>query len=324
MIIHNPLPLLITFCSLLLFSCSNYKTSYNTIDYTETELSMAYPIIINDFSSIFEHSVYSGFTSDDGTLLDTFIIKKSGMHQLSNMLLSLDVYLEKGDVTEVKAGLNDANPEVKFSGDHAEMNNALFENKNLFVSTFSKVNRNNLSEDQLLQAIKEFKNKKEKLTQNKILSSRKVVSEYVKTWNESSIISTILLVKYKLNKFSRKKIETPKLDPYLKEFNPTDSNCFKSCEIYKMASYEYHKWLYNEKYDGDTDLERFQTLLSGIEMNQDIRDYLLSIYATNYYITEYYSDQKVKKSYDYLLTVVMNLECRDYLYKKYLLALKSK
>ena len=318
-------PLLIAILFMLL-SCSTNHNSYNTFEYKEnsSSMKMGFPIEIDDFSAIFEQSIYSDFTTDEGMLRDTFTITQEGIHRLSNPILSLDLYLAKGDVTEMSVDLSNSNPEVTFTGDHSEINNALFENKKFFVSAFSKIDKNNLNEKIVADVIEGYESGKKKENFTNTLARNKVAAGYADTWNEASIISTILLVKYKLNKFSKEKIETPRLDVYLNKFDATNLDKFNNNDLYKMASYEYHKWRYNEKYDYDRDLKRFRDFVMSNKMDQSIRDYLLSIYATNYFIVEYKSAEKIKTTYEYLLTVIDNLECRDYLYKSYVQASRSK
>ncbi len=123
--------------------------------------------------------------------------------------------------------------------------------------------------------------------------------------------------KYKINKFSKQYLKTIIIDKLLSKFNGNDLELFNTSSIYRSLLYEFYKSNFNIL-SKTKDINGFSFFLQKNKIHKEIQDYLLSIYATNYFITDYSNPEKSKEACEYLLKILSDQECKNYIYKAYL------
>lgn len=307
---------------IILISCNSKKDSFNTIEYKEnSDIGSLRNVRIFDSNDKFlTKPLFNSSPNEKGILVDTFSIKKSGIHILDLVTLNTNLYIKKGDILKINYSSNSSNPDISFEGDNKEINQFIFENKkisNNLYNNFDEIQLESVNEKDILKNI--FKNKEEcekKFNENKSKIKDSIIQFEMKE-NECIYVNLCLLYKYKLNKFSKDYKNTPQIDLYLKKFNDNDIELFNSSSLYRTVLYEFHKSRFNEV-TKRKDLNEFLSFLKKNKIHKEIQDYLLSIYATNYFITDYTLSKKRKETYEYLITILKDQECRNYIYKSYI------
>jgi len=307
--------------SLLFICCTTPKKKYNTIDFKENgTLGALRTIRISTATAKFQSQpLFEGNPSDKGVLLDTFSIAKPGIYILDLATASTAVYLEKGDVLQLQFSSTSFTPSIVYGGTNSSSNTFLFDSKKVVATALDKLTESdfeNNNEATILKTLTQAQKASEAFLEANKSKVAAPLLQFVKTENECAIVNACLFYKYKQNKFSNHYINTPQLDLILKQFNSNDKTAFESSPSYKGVVYEFYKSDFNKTAKGN-DLKAFWQHLKNKNVEKEIQEYLLCIYATNYFITDYSTPNVKKETYTFLTSVLTDKECIDYIQSAY-------
>jgi hypothetical protein len=318
---------LLLLLSLLISSCGPEKKAFNTIDFKEPkkELGILRRIKISDVANKFSSiNIYAANATEEGLLYDTFRINKAGIYNLDLLSARTHVYLEQGDLLKITSTGSYDDAVLHFEGEHADDNNFMFENDQVFGKNILDINDAQLlhgGEDFMVERIDKIKSATKQLEGK---YSNKIIREFVQIENASSIFNLCMFYKYKVNKFSSVTIKTPAIDKLLKEFDPNNETYFEVSPMYRKTMYEYFKAAFQETHLEGPSLEKFHEFIQAKSVKTRMQDYLLSMFATNYCITDYSSEQETKIAYDYLTKKVTDEECKKYIYTAFVKATRDR
>lgn len=308
-------------------SCSTSKNDYNTIEYKEEDKALASMRNIRLFETTYKFlsnqtkPILSGIPPEEGEFVDTFRIPSSGLYILDLMTARTIVYLEKGGTIKLTVSGNSMMPSIKFEGDHMKVNEFILKSTKLVANQMEGINEHQFeqsSEDDVLDMVNKITINANKLYSDNKSSVDDSIIQFAKIENEAEIANFCLFYKYKINKFSGTYIPAIHIDSILKKFDGNRLESFRKSSAYRRTIYEFHKSNYNIESNENIDMKGFHQYLQRQHIHSDIIDYLLSMYATNYFITNYSTPEKAKEVYDYLMNVLKDEECRAYVYNAYL------
>lgn len=313
---------LICFSIVIFTSCTSKKDSFNTLNFTEnSDMGSLRNVRIFEANNKFlSKPILNSYPNKKGILIDTFTIKKRGIYVLDLLTFNTSIYLEKGDLLKINCSSDNEIPTITFEGDNKDANEFIFESKKIaseIFNNFNEIHPESMSENDILKKISNTNIKCEKLFNQNKTKIKDSILQFVKNENKYSFVNLCLFYKYKLNKFSKSEVKTIQIDQYLKTFNDNNLESFNSSSMYRSDLYEFQKSNFNKVSKGKN-LNDFLIFLKKNKIHKEIQDYLLSVYATNYFITDYASNKERKNSYDYLVNVLTDNECRNYIYKSYL------
>jgi hypothetical protein len=318
--------LLLSIAFFFLMGCTPKKNTYNTIEFTDKEeLSSLRTISLYPTDDVFQMKpIFENHPNEKGVLLDTFSLSKPGFYLLHLTTANTTVYLEKGDLLKINFTSSPDFPSLVFDGDHKDANEFIFGNSKIVATALNEfdatLNENN-SETKLVQLITKTQQKSEHYCAEHKSKINDTILHWVQNDTKNNLINLGLFYKYKLSKFTDNPIHTPQLDHYIQKFNGADIESFHSSSSYRSVLYEFHKFNFKQVSNKE-DLLEFHDYLIKKTIPKEIQDYLLSIYATNYCITEYSSYLKQKQAYDYLMKELTDTACKNYIYTAYLKASK--
>ncbi len=307
--------------------CSPKKNTYNTIKFTDKEeLGSLRTISLYDTHDLFQAKpIFESHPNDKGILVDTFSISKPGFYLLNLTTVNSTVYLGKGDLLKIDFTASSDIPSLEFNGDHKDANQFIFGNSKIIATALNQLDATlivNNSETELVQLITKTQQKSKQYCAEYKSKINDTILHWVQNDTKNNLINLSLFYKYKLSKFSDTPISTPHLDQFIQTLNGADIESFHTSSSYRSVLYEFHKFNFKQLSKKE-DLFEFHDYLKNKTIPQKIQDYLLSIYATNYCITEYSSASKRKQAYDYLMNELTDIACKNYIYTAYLKASKT-
>lgn len=314
--------LILSIAFLFFMGCTPKKNTFNTIEFTDKEeLSSLRTISLYPTDDILlMKPIFESHPNDKGVLLDTFSISKPGFYLLNLTTVHTTVYLGKGDLLKINFTASPNAPALEFSGDQKEANQFIFGNSKIIATALNELdatlNETN-GETELVQLITKTQQKSEHYCAEHKSNINDTILHWVQNDTKNNLINLSLFYKYKLSKFTDHPIHTPQLDHYIQNFNGADIESFHSSSSYRSVLYEFYKFNFKQLSKKE-DLLEFHDYLKKKTIPKEMQDYLLSVYATNYYITEYSSSLKQKQAYDYLMKELTDSACKNYIYTAYL------